>query len=301
MIETSAASIDEFIFASKTRKNPVGKQRHVVDAFRTVFWFHLLRINSEAKSTYQMDQLLEKHQSQSEERAPDCKNKWRSYRDGRHTPSPTLVHFIAASHTDSQAVLNHVLWESLRLDRPISSYADFWLSQLHPDIQTAIYRHGNTFSVGKSIVETLNQTRLSMLERRAGLDALACLIILLRKTANADNGSLAQSLARNLCRMLLILAPLLARAGINRPLVQYIEQEILPLSSHNGMQYGFGGNGYGVSAEQLTFIANYIEGDENRRFSVSERIALRIDILDGRRGDLLPSAIITKPIATESV
>lgn len=300
MIETSSASIDEFISASKTRKNPTGKQRHVVDAFRTVFWFHLLRINSGAKSTYQMDQLLEKHQSQSEERAPDCKNKWRSYRNGRHTPSPALVQFIAASYPDSHAVLNHVLWEVLRLDRPVSRNADFWLSQLHPEVRTTIYRYGTTFSVGKSFPRALNQTRLSMLERRAGLDALACLIILLRKTVEAGDSSLGQKLGRSLCRMLLILGHVLSRTGLSKPLVQYIEQEILPLTSCDGLQYGFGEDGYDSTAERLTFVANWIEGDENRRFTISECIALRIDILDGRRGDILHHTVITKPTTTES-
>jgi len=247
-----------------------------------------------------MDQLLENHQNKNEERAPDCKNKWRSYRYGRHTPSPALVHSIARTHPDSHAVLNHVLWEALRLDRPISRHADFWLRQLHPEVQIALYRHGNTFRLGKSIDEKVVKTRLPMLERRAGLDALACLIILLRKTVDTGNSSLAQSLARNLCRMLLILGPVLAKAGICRPLVQYIEQEMLPRTSCNGLQYGFGGKGYGCSAEQLTFIANGIEGDENRRFTISERIALRIDILDGRRGDILRYAVITKPTAAES-
>ena len=246
-----------------------------------------------------MDQLLENHQNKNEERAPDCKNKWRSYRIGRHTPSSALVHHIALSHKDSHAALNHIFWETLRLDQPISRHADFWLSQLHPEVQIVIYKHGNTFRLGKSIDETLNRTQLSMLERRAGLDALACLTILLRKTADAGNSSLAQSLARNLCRMLLILAPLLARAGINRPLVQYIEQEILPLASHNDLQYGFGGDGYRSTARRLTFIANCIKGDENRGFTISESIALRIDLLDGRRGDIFPDAVITKPTTIE--
>lgn len=300
MIETSTASLDEFIKSSKTRKNPIGKKRHVVDAFRTVFWFHLLRINSGAKSTYKMDLLLENHQNKSEERAHDYKNKWRSYRNGRHTPSPALVHFIAATYSDSHAVLNHVLWESLRLDRPVSRHADFWLSQLHPEVQMTIYRHGTTFCVGKSVYETLNQTRLSMLERRAGLDALACLIILLRKAADAGNSSLALSLGRRLCRMLLILGHVLTNAGLRKPLAQYIEQEVLPLAACNGLHYGFGGAGYESIAEDLTFVANCIEGDENRRLSISERIALRIDILDGRRGDVLRYAVITKPITTLS-
>lgn len=139
-----------------------------------------------------------------------------------------------------------------------------------------------------------------MLERRAGLDALACLIVLLRKTAEAGDSSLAQKLGRNLCRMLLILGHVLFRAGLSKPLVQYIEQEILPLTSCDGLQYGFGEDGYDSTAERLTFVANWIESDENRRLTISECIALRIDILDGRRGDILRNSVITKPTTTES-
>lgn len=87
--------------------------------------------------------------------------------------------------------------------------------------------------------------------------------------------------------MLLILGPILSAMGIGTPLVQYFEQELLPLATIDGRHYQYGGSGYQSVARRLNVAANLIEGDENRLFTNDERIALRIALLDGRRGDIL--------------
>jgi hypothetical protein len=134
-----------------------------------------------------------------------------------------------------------------------------------------------------------------MLERRAGLDALACQIILLRRSVASGDNALAQHLSRHICRMLLILAPALALYRVTQPFVQYIEQEILPLASFDGQHYGYWNKGYQWAAQRLERVVGYLEGDENRRFTYSERITLCIDILDGRRGDILCDVVTLKP------
>lgn len=237
-----------------------------------------------------MDQLLEKSLSQDSEGERDCKNKWRSYRIGRHTPSTKLVELIDAVYPGSQAALNHVFWKTLRLDRPIATHADSWLNELHPDIQGIIFQRSAALSIGKTPSSTLNQTHLSMLERRAGLDALACLVIYLRKIAEEGDTYFAHRLGWHLCRLLLILGPMLSVTGIVRPLIQYIEQEILPISSHNGLHYRFLDKGYLSTARRLDLTAHAIEGNENRHFSISERIALRIHLLNSGYIDFLGDA-----------
>jgi len=286
VIETSTASLDEFIESSKTRKNPVGKQRHVVDAFRTVAWFNFLKKRCGATSTYQMDQRLENQLRQAKSEERDNKNKWRSYRVGLHTPSTNLVGPIETTYAGGHAVLNHVLWKTLRLDRLITSHVDLWLGELPPEIQGIVYQRDAKLRFEKKICRSLNQTHLSMLERRVGPDALACSIVLLRLAAENGDAHFAQSLSRSICRMLLILGPILGVMGIRTALVQYFEQEILPLSSQSGRHYQFWSKGYLLAAYELNLLANLIEEDENRVFTDTERIALRIDILDGSRGGL---------------
>jgi len=294
VIEIATASIKDFTFASKTRKNPVGKRRHVVDAFRTVAWFNFLKKRCGATSTYQMDQRLE-NQLRDKAGERDNKNKWRSYRLGRHTPSADLVDSIEITYSGGHAVLNHVLWKTLRLDSPISSHADLWLGELPPEIQGIIYQRDAKLRFEKKICRSLNQTHLSMLERRVGPDALACLIVLLRLAAENGDAHFAQSLSRRICRMLLILGPILGAMGIRTALVQYFEQEILPLSTQSGRHYQFWSKGYLLAAYELNLLANLIEEDENRAFTDTERIALRIDILDGWRRGLSRNVVTTAP------
>lgn len=302
MIEIAKASIEDFISASKTRKNPVGKQRHVVDAFRTVAWFNFLKKRCGASSTYQMDQRLETQPKQGKSRECDYKNKWRSYRKGIHTPSTDLVNSIETTYSGGHAVLNHVLWKTLRRDRVISSHTDLWLGELHPEIQKIVYQRDSKLGFGKTTFRSLNQTQLAMLERRSGPDALACLVLLLRQAVEKGDAVLAQSLSWRVCRMLLILGPILSAMGIGIPLVQYFEQEILPLAAIDGRHYQFWNSGYQSTARRLNLVANLIEADENRAFTDTERIALRIDILDGRRGGILCDPVTLMPsgeISTE--
>ena len=48
-----------------------------------------------------------------------------------------------------------------------------------------------------------------------------------------------------------------------------------------------------MGAYELNLLANLIEEDENRAFTDTERIALRIDILDGWRGGLSRNVVTT--------
>ena len=301
MIETTTNSLEEFSSASKTRKNPTGKQRHVVDAFRTVAWFNLLRRRSGAKSVYQMDTLLETRLVPDGHSEADCKSKWRSFRIGLHTPHQTLVTQIEESYEGSHALLNHVLWEALNLNRPVSACADMWIGRLHPEVQKTAWRRAATFIGEKPVSRRLNTTHLRMLERRAGLDALACLIILLRRSVASGDNALARHLSWYICRMLLILAPALALYRVTLPFMQYIEQEILPLASFNGQHYGYWNKGYQWAAHRLVRVVDCLEGDENRWFTNSERITLCVDILDGRRGDVLCDVVTLKPTSPVSI
>lgn len=225
----------------------------------------------------------------------NCKSKWRDFRKGLHTPRQSLVSQIEESYEGSQALLNHVLWEALNLNRPISTCADIWIVHLHPEVQKTAWRRATTFIGEKPVSRRVNTTHLRMLERRAGLDALACLIILLRRSVASGDNALARQLSWYICRMLLILAPALALYCVTLPFIQYIEEEILPLASFNGQHYGYWNKGYQRAAYRLERVVCWLERCENRRFTYSERMTLCIDILDGRRGDILCDVVTLKP------
>ena len=121
-------------FSSKTRNTASGKQRHVTEAFRTVCWFHGLRLVTGARTTYQMDGLVEGPAASLHEGPEDRKNKRRSYKHGRHTPSHRLAQETEAKFPGSARLLNHPVWPALRMDKnPDQLVADL-LTQVPPDI-----------------------------------------------------------------------------------------------------------------------------------------------------------------------
>ncbi|MEO8731659.1 MAG: hypothetical protein ABI410_20105 [Rhodoferax sp.] len=296
MLDSSKLSLVDFCFASRTRNNPAGKSRHTVDAFRTVCWFHCLRMASGATSTYQMDALIEERQTSGADTPVDRKNKWRSYRDGRHTPSTALAGAIERQFPGSHAVLDHPMWQLLRLDRSLQVSIPNLLSQL-PPCHFAIVRSGSAAAQSNFVLTSdWSARRLRKLEREAGLDALACLIMLLRKALESGDSRQAHMFGRSLCRMLLLMGRWLYAHGIAQPMVNYVENVLLPMTAYEGCRYSFGEQGYLGAATQLIRAANMIEANENKLLTSVQKAELMLDLLDDKFS-LELSALVT-PIAS---
>lgn len=300
MIDFSETSLQEFIFASRTRNSPVGKQRHLVDAFRTVCWFKLLKRNTGATTIDQMRSCLEVKSASDDDKRDNGNKKWQEYSWGRRTPNPELSAQIDALHPGSRVLLNHLLWDVLRFERPITKYGESWLSRLHPEIQTFIFPRNALLGSEKKTPVQLNNMHFSMLERRASLDTLACLVILIRQSANAGNEKQTDRLCYRACRMLLILAPIFSNCGVLRPFSEYFEQNVLPLGELNQMHYAFWDKGLPRAARMLWTAANNYEADENRVFTTREQISLRMKTLDYWRLDDCFNFIIRRAQAQES-
>lgn len=273
-------SLGDFCFASATRNDPRGKQKHVVDAFRTIYWFHTLRDRVGATSAYQMDGLLDPQQPTDFVPAKDRKKKWRNYWHGQSVPSEALVAKIELDHPGTRGVLEHVLWDALRRDRAATRHCELWFKRLHPNIQSVVWSRESRHEMGGRL-QKLTSTRYRMLERRAGLDALACLIIWMCERAEAGDQSEASRLARATCRMLLILSAELFIYGIALPLAEYVTTKVMPLTSGESKSYWFGQDGFLVRARLLHSIVSAREGDENCYFSPAQRAAVYVDALNG--------------------
>lgn len=233
MLETSSLSLEEFVFASKTRKPAEGKQRHVVDGLRTVCWFHELRIRLKARSVYEMDDLVE-GPLDIHAGTKDRKSRWRSYAKGRHTPGVALARAIDGRCPGTWALLSHPLWDVLRrVDHAPAVSAEI-LGRLHPEIYGVVRRRSGGAYAGR-----WDGTRIGMLERRAGLDALAALILAAFIAMATRNPNEAFRLSRSICRVLLMIGPWLREHGIAEPMAQYIEECLLTQAGSGGLRYAF--------------------------------------------------------------
>jgi hypothetical protein len=236
VLETSSLSLDEFVFASRTRKVAVGKQRDVIDAFRTVCWFHQLRLAAGATSVYQMDALIEGPAGTSF--GEDRKSKWRDYARGRHTPTSSIVTTAEARFPSSSAVIYHPLWDALN-DRANSQIDGVtWRSE--PPVFSLLRRGIEIDGRAASLRAPWRSTLSGALERRVGLDALACFVVAMRLAAAEKKMSLVSELSRSACRVLLMIGGWLWSRGIASPLGEYIERCWLPRVAGDHPHYGFG-------------------------------------------------------------
>lgn len=286
------------------RKSISRKGRHVTDAFRTVCWFHALRIASGAKSTYQMDVLLEAPLTQSVEAPIDRKSAWRSYRKGRHTPSLQLVAKLEALHPGTEALLNHPVWPMLRLDRPVRDQIPNLLVQMPPSIYGLVRGESGHLHQPTMRMDGWSESRLRRLQSHAGLNplaclnSLACLVALLRLSVEAGAAFQAFVFSRALCRTLLMMGPWLYWHGIAQPLADYVENQLLPLATCRGWQHGFGEGGFLSATRRLDDHAVAVEGDLDVPPSNKDMADLRLDLLEDRYTVELSELILTIPGAT---
>lgn len=240
--DTSALTLDEFCFRSNSRKytpDVKGKGRDVIDAFRTVYWFHGLRIQlgDSARNLHAMERRLEPRAFNiSRDGVPYRRNKWWAYRVGLHTPVDSLVADVDTRGEGSRMQFAHVLWDTLRLQHPVSQFANDWIQRLEPSVQILLWtppkqqtKHVRTRR------RRIDRRTLDVLERRAGLDALACLTLLLREAYEAGNSEYAYELGFRVCRMLLLVSIDLYAHGIANALYEFYDQAILPLGVHQGL------------------------------------------------------------------
>lgn len=258
------------------------QRRHEIDAIRTVCWFHALRIAAGATSTYQMDELIEVPLAFGPDAGIDRKNKWRSYRKGIHTPSVKLVDAIEQRFAGSRVLLNHPVWQMLRLDRPVPELIPSLLVSLPPAVYVLVRNKGPDALDRLVVPNRWNVVRLRQLERQVGLDSLACLVALLRLSAESGNSVQAFKFGRSVCRSLLLIGPWLLNQGIADSIVDYLERWVLPLTTHDGLRPGFGDQGFLWSSRWLFQVARNVEADENKALTTIQRAELMLDLLDDK-------------------
>lgn len=167
---------------------------------------------------------------------PFRRNKWTYYRVGRHTPRPEFVSEISTRCSGYTTDFDHVLWDVLRTERPVLPNTDQWIRRLEPTVQILLREKKVARGTSRVRVHKLGKRQLTMLERRASLDVLACLTVLLREAHEEGNQKYAFELGERVCRVLVMIGDTLNGHGIAQPLHEFYELVILPLAVFRGMR-----------------------------------------------------------------
>lgn len=210
-----------------------------------------------------MDALVEGPLNLVSDGPVDRKNKWRSYREGRHTPSAGLIEGIESRFPGSRAVLNHPVWQVLRLDRPLQDEVPGLLAQLPLTLFATIKGSGAAARCAPMSPLGWDTRRLRRLEREVGFNTLACLVALMRLAAESGDSAGAHRFGRSICRVLLMMGGWLFSHGVAQPFADYVERFLLPMAAHAGQQNGFGEMGFLAAARRLAGAANAVAAAEN--------------------------------------
>lgn len=285
-IDFSRLTLDEYIkkcaFA-EPRESRRMRRRDIVDAIRTMYWFHYVR---NAKGNWSSAKLA-RHFAIGSLRGESSTNyqsrhRWgmQGFEGGRHTPLDTLVVEVEAELPGSARLLNHPLWLLLRSNSSGLDEQEL-IVLLSREIQDLLIQwHGREVKLRPS-VSVLNRRLTCMLERRACLDSLAAVVLLLRRARMANQLELAHAWCDSLYRILILLGPSLLESGIARPLFELIELRVIPPRELVRSSYWMPVSWY---VEAIQMLAEILLQIEPPLMSKRQSNAYMLRILEGRWG-----------------
>lgn len=164
-------------------------------------WFEKVRCETGIKTSYLLGKFFEpKTYRKNANGDPFHNNKWSKYAAGLSRPNPSLVSLVEQSAPGTAKLLKHPLWEILRNRGFTLSDKVDWIQRLDSDVQRVLLaRHSSS----KSKV-SISAVKLQMLERRADLDALAALSILMLEANRSGHTKEALDIGEYVYRVLLI-------------------------------------------------------------------------------------------------
>lgn len=255
------------------------RKRDDIDRIRTIYWFQCIRLAMGAPTAYALECLIEpKSLEINNEEKPSPLNKWATYQNGKHTPNVAQVARANLHVAGSSKALNHVLWKVLRHSTNVSAHADDWLRQLSPELQLLIYGRDDQFRIhgGRQF--------LAKFERRASIDALACLTILLRVSQENGDDEQAWQFAMSTFRVLLMLGHQFAERKIADMLFKIYVERIFTGIKWNGERFYLGEYVFSLWADLLHQFARNTLQTKGRSIAWREEAEYMLRVLEGNYG-----------------
>jgi len=230
VIESSIKALSKLTFASAMRKSR-SRQRHPVDAFSTVYWFHELRQQLNSRSAAELQRAIEPFPNGTPEQLETLRRRWREYRDGLHSPSEPVIALAEACCRGSRQVLESPYWDSLRHDKPAKNVALALMGRTSPLGDELLIRMLGIKSSGgaRGFDSRWLRKRRNAMVHKASLEGVGVLTVCGRLAGDAGCERLAVIFFRAVKRSLNILGPFLYLNGIAQRLAEYYESVLLPL------------------------------------------------------------------------
>jgi hypothetical protein len=266
--------------------------RDPVDVLSTRYWYFLVSIAARASdralpTAYELEKRFEPEAfGKNKLGDPYHRNKWSKYKCGLHTPNAVLIHEVERQLPGTRAALQHVLWKSLDTDIKVSDHIDDWLTQLEPEVQKVILFHRDILGprLGRQRHQTLSWARLRMIERRASVDALACLTMLLREAHEAGRAEYAFKLVCPTFYTLLMMAVEHIGLDIAEPMFEIYIERIFSLPRCNGLKYSFNDYPFRHAAIKLNSMTYHLKDKAENDTSWPSKVRYMLKLLGGDYG-----------------
>lgn len=195
-------------------------------------------------------------------------------------PNPVFVEEVDQKVKGSSWALNHVLWRVLREQGSIRKQARGWVRELVPEIQSLVFTPDYEFRLYG------NRHYLGSLERRASLDGLAALTILLKLSIEAGDTEQAWNFAHSIFRVLLIIGPELNEQTIAERVFDLYVGRIFTLVSFNGLVMDLENYPFLKMAAILGLLAEKLRQQHGSYRDRKMPSFYALQILNGQRHDL---------------
>lgn len=262
-----------------------GGRKDEIDVLRTAFWFAEIKMRLGAPSAYKVERRLE-NDAFGKNKDGDIfhRNKWPKYEVGQHVPNDALVTEVDLTLPGTKRLLNHTLWKALKTKNGVNENIEDWLRQLAPDIQKIVFntdRHSPGNSYRRA---SISGRQLNMLERRAGIDALACLTILLRESCNQGEQAIALDLGASLYRVLLILCTTAPAGDFALELLDTYREQIFSLVRYEGRKFYLEDCDFLDSVSLLNMLLRALEDNDLIGVGWDESVQAVCKLLNGGYG-----------------
>ncbi|HWV19320.1 MAG TPA: hypothetical protein VNZ68_12170 [Rhodocyclaceae bacterium] len=186
------------------------------------------------------------------------KNNWSKYSQGLRCPHPTLVERVNELVPGTEHVLNHPIWDCLRSEKRRYLSRQMLIGQLHPGIQNLLFEFDKID--GARSRQAIDQATLERLEEQPGLDALACLMLLLEEH---EGQAIALDIGLSIYRVLLILCGIRAFEAIEVELFEILAERVFPFANNRKQSVSF-------NATKILLAASHLNAHVVRSMALGE-------------------------------
>lgn len=252
-----------------------------VDTTRTINWFRTLCEHFGEERPRHIQRAIDPgsfSESAYGKKIPN--SKFKLYAEGKHVPGAALVEKAELVVKGSSWALNHVLWRVSREQGSVRKYAKDWVRELAPEIQSLV------FTPDYELRLRGNRHYLGSLERRASVDGLTALTILLKLSIEAGDVEQAWDFAHSIFRVLLIIGPELDEQTIAERVFDLYVARIFSLVSFNGLVMDLESYPFLKMTHALGLLAEKLRQDYGSYRDQKMPSFYALQVLNGQRYDL---------------